>query len=359
MDTGNQDQGFCFTWTVHNFSTKQDLVRSPKYVMDEGSVNETHWLLGLYPNVIGKDHDQYVSVYLSMESCNNDSIEASYSISLVNRKNEITKTRHDKKEFKSKNAQGFMEYVKRNELLDINCELLMNDRLKIICEIKIVESGSVNMRKSKLLRANSLPVNDTFNEYWKLYVEKRLVDTIVTVKGTEFKVHRLVLAANSKVFESMFSHNMLESSTNQVTIPDCEPEVFSELLKFLYTKRVDNVKLFARELLVCADKYGLEQLKKVCEMSIGEEIKKSNAVDILILADMYNSENLKNKVLDHISNYAWCITQAPSWNKMLGHPKLLNDVVISLAKLNMNTSRKKFEERRASGFFPNESLPKR
>uniref|UniRef100_A0A146LWB8 Speckle-type POZ protein n=1 Tax=Lygus hesperus TaxID=30085 RepID=A0A146LWB8_LYGHE len=358
MDTENPEPGFCFTWTVHNFSTKHDLVRSRKYIMSEGSEMETHWLLGMYPNVIGKDHDKYVSLYLSMESCNGDSIVVSYAISIINRKNVICKTRQDKSTFKSKHVQGFVEYVKRSELLDEDGELLVNDRLKIICEIRVVESAYKYTEKPKYERTNYIPVREAYNEYWQLYIDKRLVDTTITVKTTEFQVHRLVLAAHSQVFDSMFSHNMIESSTNRVTIHDCEPEVFAELLRFVYTKRVENVKEVARGLLICADKYDLEQLKKVCETSIGEELTRNNAVDILILADTHNSVRLKSKALDYISSHAWSITQSPAWSVMLHHPKLLNEVVISLAKLSVKTSRRMFEERRASGFFLSESLPK-
>jgi hypothetical protein len=46
---------------------------------------------------------------------------------------------------------------------------------------------------------------------------------------------------SSKYFAAMFQHPTKEQSTDQIKIEDIEPQVFQELLRFIYTGRVGQV----------------------------------------------------------------------------------------------------------------------
>ena len=56
------------------------------------------------------------------------------------------------------------------------------------------------------------------------------------------------------VFNAMFEHEMLEGKNNYVEIKDVEAEVMSEILRFIYTDKSNNVDKMADLLLAAADK---------------------------------------------------------------------------------------------------------
>jgi speckle-type POZ protein len=56
------------------------------------------------------------------------------------------------------------------------------------------------------------------------------------------------------VFNAMFEHEMLEGKNNYVEIKDVDAEVMSEILRFIYTDKSNNVDKMADLLLPVADK---------------------------------------------------------------------------------------------------------
>ena len=58
----------------------------------------------------------------------------------------------------------------------------------------------------------------------------------------------------------MFGHELEESKRNRVEIPDIAPEVFKDMLRFLYTGTSPRLDEMAAELLAAADKVS----EKVC-----------------------------------------------------------------------------------------------
>jgi hypothetical protein len=52
----------------------------------------------------------------------------------------------------------------------------------------------------------------------------------------------------------MFSHDMTESTNNRVVITDFNFQTIQELLRYIYCKKVTNLKEVALDLLQAADK---------------------------------------------------------------------------------------------------------
>ena len=48
-------------------------------------------------------------------------------------------------------------------------------------------------------------------------------------------IYQVVLCALSPYFEAMFNHDMVESRGGIVTLYDIEPEIFENLIRFMYT----------------------------------------------------------------------------------------------------------------------------
>jgi speckle-type POZ protein len=121
-------------------------------------------------------------------------------------------------------------------------------------------------------------------------------DIIFKVRGREFPAHKLILSARSEVFAAMFQHPMEENLTNQIKIEDIEPDVFQELLRFIYTGRVqvDKLETMAAGLFIAADKYLMDQLKMTCQNHLLHHMSPENCVFLLLNGDLKNpSEPLK------------------------------------------------------------------
>lgn len=108
-----------------------------------------------------------------------------------------------------------------------------------------------------------------------------------------FPVHRNILTCSSSVFHSMLTNDSLESPTSQMIIEDMAAETVEDILNFIYTGRVENLDKKAMDLFVGADRYNLPALKDACVEAMISGLTVSNALDLLVLADMHHSEKLK------------------------------------------------------------------
>ena len=95
-----------------------------------------------------------------------------------------------------------------------------------------------------------------------------------------------------------------EYPSQEIHIRDVKKEVFSEVLRFVYTGKVssdDSLKNLARDILVAANKYQLDLLKKLCEAQLYSTLNDSNCFDLLVLGDLYQAVNLKMAALEFVS----------------------------------------------------------
>ncbi|XP_046647762.1 speckle-type POZ protein-like [Daphnia pulicaria] len=121
----------------------------------------------------------------------------------------------------------------------------------------------------------------------ELFDDVSFSDVIFKVSGSEFPAHKIVLDARSEVFKAMFQHPTKEKSTNHVEIEDTEPEIFKELLRFIYTGclTAETMEKMAVGLLAVADKYLLTELKAACERHLIRFMSIQNCLELLLLEE--------------------------------------------------------------------------
>nr|XP_021505894.1 speckle-type POZ protein-like isoform X1 [Meriones unguiculatus] len=155
--------------------------------------------------------------------------------------------------------------------------------------------------------------------------------------------------ARSPVFNAMFEHEMEEYTKNRVEINDLDPEVFKEMMRFVYTGKAPNLDKMADDLLAAADKYALGRLKVMCEEALCSGLSVENVADTLILADLHGAEQLKAQAIDFINrcsvlrqlgckdgknwnNQATDIMETSGWKAMIqSHPHLVAEAFRALA----------------------------
>ncbi|KAK1798204.1 hypothetical protein P4O66_000697 [Electrophorus voltai] len=186
------------------------------------------------------------------------------------------------------------------------------------------------------------------DELGGLWEHSRFTDCSLCVAGQEFQAHKAILAARSPVFSAMFEHEMEESKKNRVEINDVEPEVFKEMMCFIYTGKAPNLDKMADDLLAAADKssfslpdslvlphslqYALERLKVMCEDALCTSLSVENAAEILILADLHSADQLKTQAVDFINYHASDVMETSGWKSMVAsHPHLVAEAYRSLA----------------------------
>ncbi|XP_038106776.1 speckle-type POZ protein B-like [Culex quinquefasciatus] len=167
-----------------------------------------------------------------------------------------------------------------------------------------------------------------------LSMAKNFSDTTLIVDGETFTVHRAILAVRSPVFAAMFEHaEMKESQKNQVTIPDIEPHVFQEVLRFIYTDTVQGLDKLAHELLAAADKYALDRLGTMCEEFLGKHLSVATVTRTLHLADMHNAKQLRHRAIQFIAKNIKAM-QTSDWKSLLANnPDVAAEMFSELTKM--------------------------
>ena len=125
-------------------------------------------------------------------------------------------------------------------------------------------------------------------------------DVILIMDGKELKVHKGILAAASPVFSAMFTKNRNENQKSTVTVSDFSYEVINEMIRFIYTRKVKFLHNVVDELIYAAHRYGILDLKKLCEDSLCTQINLDTVLKLLVIADLNKAEKLKNLSLEFI-----------------------------------------------------------
>ncbi|KAL5289404.1 SPOPL.2 family protein [Megaselia abdita] len=192
-----------------------------------------------------------------------------------------------------------------------------------------VEITITNMVESAL---KEVFIRDLSNDFSNLFESKQYTDTTLVVDDGEFNVHRGILAARSPVFSAMFERTMKEGLSGTAVIEDIDKEVLNELLYFIYTGKVKNLKEYGPGLLVASDKYNIPMLKEICEEFLANNLTLEMACECLILADIHSCETLKPKCTEFVIGNAVQVTKTTGWKNMIkSHPYLVAEMFESMA----------------------------
>ncbi|KAI5626598.1 speckle-type POZ protein-like A [Silurus asotus] len=331
---------FSYMWTINNFSFCREemgeVLKSSTF--SSGPNDKMKWCLRVNPKGLDDESKDYLSLYLLLVNCPKSEVRAKFKFSLLNAKREETKAMESQRAYRFVQGKdwGFKKFIRRDFLLDEANGLLPDDKLTLFCEVSVVQD-SVNISGQSNMNMLKVPECQLADDLGSLWEGSRFTDCSLFVGGQEFKAHKSILAARSPVFNAMFEHKMEESKKNRVDISDVEPDVFREMMVFIYTDKAPNLEKMADHLLAAADKvraaltvnelaiakifssarviasyviltsrsfsaqYALERLKVMCEEALCNSLSVENVADILILADLHSAEQLKAQAIDFIN----------------------------------------------------------
>ncbi|KAF8789786.1 TD and POZ domain-containing protein 4 [Argiope bruennichi] len=223
----------------------------------------------------------------------------------------------------SVNDLEFTDFFKKDRLTENKDTLIPNDVLTLRCEIELAAETEwnriENYRYLNSINSNVIATDvgeillyeqdeafDTSSSYTKdmekLLEEGDLSDVILRTRSKSFPAHKCVLSARSPVFKAMFK-DMEEKASKYVEIPDMDGDTLRDLLSYIYTNEVGELKWqSALKFYRAADEYELLDLKKKCSIFLRSHLSASNACAVLILADTHHDQRLRGTAKDFIIN---------------------------------------------------------
>ncbi|XP_043274922.1 speckle-type POZ protein B-like isoform X2 [Venturia canescens] len=177
--------------------------------------------------------------------------------------------------------------------------------------------------------------------------------------GTEIPVHGSVIAARSNILADMMvplaeketeKKAQAEAASKSETrdekedkreengvadvpykyalqLEDISPDIMQELLRYIYSDRVDNLDAIANQLLSLAERFQLQGLKEACERNLIESITPENVANLLLMSDEFGCGSLKRASIVYCEEHAMNISKSFAW-KVMEHvnPELFNEV---------------------------------
>lgn len=128
----------------------------------------------------------------------------------------------------------------------------------------------------------------------RLYLKKELCDVVLVVAEQEIKAHRVVLAANSAYFYSMFTTDMCESVQERISLKGIEFEAVELLVNYCYTSTITITEKNVQNLLSVANLLQFSTVIESCCGFLKNQLHPTNCLGIGDFADHHGFSKLKN-----------------------------------------------------------------
>jgi speckle-type POZ protein len=211
------------------------------------------------------------------------------------------------------------QLVDRSGRLTFSCEILTGTLVR-----KTPDSSSNSPVGVDITCSDGLAT-----QFEELFDSMENSDVIFKIGGRPFPAHKLILVTRCQVFAVMFKHETKEKLSNEIEIKDVEPDVFHQLLRFIYTGRLSlkTMETMAVALFIAADKYLLDQLTNKCELFLLYKMTPVNCLELLLHADLLNFAKLKEDAAVYFRRHKERVMATDKWQIVEQEcPSLLGDI---------------------------------
>lgn len=272
----------------------------------------SNWRLRLFPQG-NKDYSDYLSVFIELVS--GDEVKVTFKMWLQNGDNQLVNNGTDTYKFDNTKWAGYNSFIQKRDLMDKTKKFLPNDQLTIVTEI-IINDGFMNITGQRSLINQNLSNYYHAENFMMLLENEMFSDVRLALGEYEFPAHKAILAASSPVFLAEFEKDYNKNRSIIEMKDIISPEVFKEVLQFLYTGKVENIEKLAKEILPVANDCQIKQLQVMCEDALYQTLNDDNAVDYFSLADKYNAKDLKSQAFNYITANAPNVVNTPGFKSM-------------------------------------------
>ena len=134
----------------------------------------------------------------------------------------------------------------------------------------------------------------------------------------------------------MLQSDMVERQNGVIMIEDAGVEEVEQMIRYMYTAKIDHQYSKEKELLVLANKYQVLELVNYCSSRIFESLTEDNALEIGMFGEMHNSEILINRCAKYIC-YDMTDSLNEDWMERIQEsPKLMLQIIKNLRDVHEN-----------------------
>ncbi|XP_071118012.1 BTB/POZ domain-containing protein 6-like [Haliotis cracherodii] len=130
------------------------------------------------------------------------------------------------------------------------------------------------------------------------------------------RAHRYILMSRSCVFHAMLCGPLAEKE--DIKVPDVEEEIFTEMLRYLYTDTSTLTTENVTGVLYLAKKYAVGGLERLCLTYLHSSLTAENACVILEQAHVFDEEKLLDRALKVIVQNGDVAVQSPGFTGLCG-----------------------------------------
>ncbi len=152
-------------------------------------------------------------------------------------------------------------------------------------------SLETNTQDSKIFEAKDQPCQ-TFARMHQLWEEQKLCDVLLDVEGKEIHAHRLVLAASSNYFYSMFVRDMMESRQDRIELKGVDAEAMTKLVDFAYSTKLEITTANVQSLMTAASLFDFPAVFHATATFLASQLHPTNCIGIRMFAKSHGSEAL-------------------------------------------------------------------
>ena len=217
----------------------------------------------------------------------------------------------------ARTSQGFPNLIIRETIEDESEGWKQNDCVKLRATITSLDLvGTVAAAERPFL-----PLSTITADLKLLFTSSYRCDITINCGNRTFTAHKCVLGIRSGFFKGLFASAMRDADADGLPVTDTEPDVFEQLLLWVYTGEVAEAALQAKDmlehLLMAANRYECGGLKLLCEAKLCEGLAVENVATRLVLSEQAEADQLKEACLDFIKPNAAAVMGTKGWQ--VGH----------------------------------------
>jgi len=141
--------------------------------------------------------------------------------------------------------------------------------------------------------------SDVFSKFLSLRNQKILCDVKINVGLREILAHKFLLASSVPYFYSMFTHDLIESRQETITLKDMDPDSVETIIDFVYTSKLHIDQENVQKLLRVATILQIARVQEKCCEFLENQLHPTNCLGIFVFAEMHGCLNLKNKAKNY------------------------------------------------------------
>ncbi|XP_043990755.1 kelch-like protein 40a [Gambusia affinis] len=168
----------------------------------------------------------------------------------------------------------------------------------------------------------------------------KFVDCVLKIQDKEFPCHRLVLAASSPFFKSIFLSEQEESKKREIVLKDVDPSVMEMILRYLYTSDIDLTEQNVQDIFMVANMYQIPSIFSVCLTYLQEKMVLGNCLAIFKLGLLLDCPRLALGAREFICEHYQVVVRDQDFFQL--SPSELA-IILSSDALNVEREEKVFE----------------